>query len=239
MSREVSDRPGRSRRGSLWHSLRFRASDISAKGCGRFRGHPIRGRKSKRPMIIQSVCMMTCWCRSLPIKGSHWVAERACVMAEHTRFTAERSRSALRLRDRILHGNYRTCCRKQWSCHRDRARAIARVPGRKNLRHLSHVEVIAGDATTYDAGKVNAIYMNAGATHPMPLWLDSLMLGGRLIFPLVRYQRGGESWIVNARAGNRDFETGLGLMLRIQRTATGYATGVVSPAVFFSMFWRD
>jgi tRNA A58 N-methylase Trm61 len=26
----------------------------------------------------------------------------------------------------------------------------------KNLRDLSHVEVIAGDATTYDAGKVNA-----------------------------------------------------------------------------------
>src|SRR5258707_530060 len=78
-----------------------------------------------------------------------WVAERACAMAERTRLTAERSRSALRLRDRILHGNYRACCRKQWSCHRDRARAIARVPGRKNLRHVSHVEVIAGDATTY------------------------------------------------------------------------------------------
>jgi protein-L-isoaspartate(D-aspartate) O-methyltransferase len=59
---------------------------------------------------------------------------------------------------------------------------------------------------------VNAIYVNAGATHPMPLWLDSLMLGGRLIFPLVRYPRGGESWIVKARAGSRDFESGLGLI---------------------------
>ena len=39
----------------------------------------------------------------------------------------------------------------------------------KNLRHLSHVEVIAGNATTYGAGKVNAIYVNAGATYPMPL----------------------------------------------------------------------
>jgi protein-L-isoaspartate(D-aspartate) O-methyltransferase len=106
----------------------------------------------------------------------------------------------------------------------------------QNLRHLSHVEVIAGDATTYDAGKVNAIYVNAGATHPMPLWLDSLMPGGRLILPMVRYPRGGESWIVNARAGNRDFETGLGLVLRIQRTAAGYATAVVSPAVIFPCF---
>jgi protein-L-isoaspartate(D-aspartate) O-methyltransferase len=83
---------------------------------------------------------------------------------------------------------------------------------------------------------VNAIYVNAGATHPMPLWLDSLMTGGRLIFPIVRYPKGGESWIVNARAGNRDFETGLSLMLRIQRNAAGYATAVVSPAVFLPCF---
>jgi hypothetical protein len=26
--------------------------------------------KSKRPMTTQNVCTMTCWCRSLPIKGS-------------------------------------------------------------------------------------------------------------------------------------------------------------------------
>jgi len=52
----------------------------------------------------------------------------------------------------------------------------------------------------------------------------------------VRYPKGGESWIVNARAGNRDFETGLGLMLCIQRTAAGYASAVVSPAGFFPCF---
>jgi len=33
-------------------------------------------------------------------------------------------------------------------------------------------------------------YVNAGATHPMPLWLDSLQPGGRLIFPMVRYPKG-------------------------------------------------
>src|SRR5260370_32901997 len=157
-------------------------------------------------------------------------------MAERTRLTAERSRSALRLRDRILHGNYRACCRKQWSCHRDRARAIARVPGRKNLRHVSHVEVIAGDATTYDAGKVNAIYVNAGATHPMPLWLDSLMPGGRLIFPIVRYPRGGEAGKVNGRARNRDFGTGLGLYVPVQRNPGRYCTTVGLPPVLLSSF---
>ena len=106
----------------------------------------------------------------------------------------------------------------------------------ENLRDLSTVEMIAGDATTYDAGKVDAIYVNAGTTHPMPLWLDSLKPGGRLIFPLVRYPGGGESWIANAGTGKRDFETGMGLMLRIQRTVAGYATAVVSPAGFFPCF---
>jgi protein-L-isoaspartate(D-aspartate) O-methyltransferase len=106
----------------------------------------------------------------------------------------------------------------------------------ENLRHASHVKVIAGDATTLDAGKVDAIYVNAGATHPMQLWLDSLKPGGRLIFPMVRYPKGGESWIANAGTGKPDFETGMGLMLRIQRTAAGYATAVVSPAGFFPCF---
>jgi protein-L-isoaspartate(D-aspartate) O-methyltransferase len=105
-----------------------------------------------------------------------------------------------------------------------------------NLRDLPQVEVVAGDATTYDAGPVDAIYVNAGATHPMLVWLDSLKPGGRLIFPMVRYPRGGESWIVNVQTGERDFETGVGLMLRIQNTAAGYASEVVSPAAFFPCF---
>jgi hypothetical protein len=40
----------------------------------------------------------------------------------------------------------------------------------------------------------------------------------------------------NARAGNRDFETGMGLMLRIQRTTAGYATAVLLPAGMFPCF---
>jgi protein-L-isoaspartate(D-aspartate) O-methyltransferase len=104
------------------------------------------------------------------------------------------------------------------------------------LRHLSNVAVVAGDATIYNAGKVDAIYVNAGATYPPPLWLDGLKPGGRLIFPMVRYPRGGESWVANAGTGKRDFETGMGLMLRIQRTARGYSSAVVSPTVFFPCF---
>jgi protein-L-isoaspartate(D-aspartate) O-methyltransferase len=104
------------------------------------------------------------------------------------------------------------------------------------LRQLSNVEVITSDATKYDAGEVDAIYVNASATHPMPLWLDSLKLGGRLIFPLVRYPQGAESWLTNVAAGKRDFETGIGVMLRIQRTTAGYASAVVSPVEVFPCF---
>jgi protein-L-isoaspartate(D-aspartate) O-methyltransferase len=106
----------------------------------------------------------------------------------------------------------------------------------RNLSEFSNVEVIAGDATTYSAGEVDAIYVNAGATHPMPLWLDSLKPHGRLIFPMVRFPSGSETWISNAGAGKRDFEAGMGLMLRIQRTAAAYASEVVSPAAFFPCF---
>ena len=104
------------------------------------------------------------------------------------------------------------------------------------LRQLPNVEVIAGDATTYDAAKVDAIYVNAGATHPMSLWLDNLKPGGRLIFPLVRYPQGAESWMTNVAAGKRDFETGFGVMVRIQRATAGYASAVVSPVGVFPCF---
>jgi protein-L-isoaspartate(D-aspartate) O-methyltransferase len=55
---------------------------------------------------------------------------------------------------------------------------------RKNLRHLAHVEVVEGDGGTYDVGPADTIFVNAGATHPRQLWLDSLRAGGRLLVPL-------------------------------------------------------
>lgn len=106
----------------------------------------------------------------------------------------------------------------------------------ENLRHLSNVEVIGGDATEYAGPKADAIYVNAGATYPLPIWLDGLKLGGRLIFPMVRYPRGGESWLAYVRTGKPDFETGMGLMLRISRTAKGYSCAAVTPAAFFPCF---
>ncbi len=93
-----------------------------------------------------------------------------------------------------------------------------------NLGHLPQVEVIAGDATAYDAGKVDGIFINAGATHPCPLWLDSLKPGGRVVFPLVRWPEGSK------------FGSGIagwGDMIRVQLLDAGYAAKFVSQVGIF------
>lgn len=55
---------------------------------------------------------------------------------------------------------------------------------RANLSYLSHVEVFEGDGGEKDPGPCDAILVNAGATHPRSIWLDSLRPGGRLLLPL-------------------------------------------------------
>ena len=56
---------------------------------------------------------------------------------------------------------------------------------RENLKQLPQVEILCADATTYDAGKVDAILINAGASFPCRRWLDSLKPLGTLILPRV------------------------------------------------------
>jgi protein-L-isoaspartate(D-aspartate) O-methyltransferase len=53
-----------------------------------------------------------------------------------------------------------------------------------NLRYFPNVKVIEGDGGDINAGPADAILVNAGATHPRAVWLDSLRPGGRLILPL-------------------------------------------------------
>ncbi len=55
---------------------------------------------------------------------------------------------------------------------------------RNNLGHLSHVRVLCASATEAALPQADVIYVNAGATHPLPSWLDALRIGGRLVFPL-------------------------------------------------------
>lgn len=53
-----------------------------------------------------------------------------------------------------------------------------------NLSYLSHVEVFEGDGGEKDPGPCDAVLVNAGATHPRSIWLDSLRPAGRLLLPL-------------------------------------------------------
>ena len=50
---------------------------------------------------------------------------------------------------------------------------------------------VAADGTSYDPGGVDVIVASAGVTHPLPIWLDSLKPGGRLLVPLTADDRGG------------------------------------------------
>jgi protein-L-isoaspartate(D-aspartate) O-methyltransferase len=54
----------------------------------------------------------------------------------------------------------------------------------ENLSELKWVTVIPADASLYPFEPADAVLVNAGATHPMPIWLDSLRPGSRLLVPL-------------------------------------------------------
>jgi protein-L-isoaspartate(D-aspartate) O-methyltransferase len=90
---------------------------------------------------------------------------------------------------------------------------------RTNLLSYAHVEVHHGDGGMCEAGPRDAIFVNAGATHPQPLWLSRLAHNGRLLFPLT----------VSLGTG----EVGGGHMLRVMRTEGGYEARFVSTVGIF------
>ena len=55
---------------------------------------------------------------------------------------------------------------------------------RHNLASRANVQVVPADGAVFDPGPVDVIVVNAGATHPMPVWLAALMPGGRMLLPL-------------------------------------------------------
>jgi protein-L-isoaspartate(D-aspartate) O-methyltransferase len=70
----------------------------------------------------------------------------------------------------------------------------------QNLAPRNNVQVIAADGAQFDPGPVDVIVVNAGATHPMPAWLATLLPGGRMLLPLTA-------------------ENGAGTVFRIERLA--------------------
>lgn len=88
-----------------------------------------------------------------------------------------------------------------------------------NLADRSNVTVHTVDGTQFDPGECDAMLINAGMTHPLPLWLDRLREGGRLLVP-----------ITIPMAPN----LGKGVMLKIVRQGTGYTTQIVSFVAIYS-----
>lgn len=85
---------------------------------------------------------------------------------------------------------------------------------RTNLRGWPQVAVIQGDGSTYDPGPGDAIFVNAGATHPCTVWLDALRPGGRLLVPLT---------VATGRSGH-----GGGGMLKVTRQPSGLRASFIS-----------
>lgn len=90
---------------------------------------------------------------------------------------------------------------------------------RRNLSHLTHVEVLEGDGGAHDPGLTDAIFVNAGATHPRPVWLDSLRAGGRLLVPIT---------VAIDAIGH-----GRGGMLKVTRQSRGLSAGFISEVTIF------
>ncbi len=85
---------------------------------------------------------------------------------------------------------------------------------RENLSHYRHVEVAAASGTDLQVEGVDALFINAGATHPQANWLDALAPGGRLVLPLTPDKGGGA-------------------MMKVKREARGFAASFASNVWIF------
>jgi protein-L-isoaspartate(D-aspartate) O-methyltransferase len=89
-----------------------------------------------------------------------------------------------------------------------------------NLAPWPRVRVVAGDGATCDPGPFDACWVNAGATHLMPTWLDGMKPGARFAAPLT--------------IGMGDSGLGRGMVVRVERTAAGHAARFTSPVGIYS-----
>jgi protein-L-isoaspartate(D-aspartate) O-methyltransferase len=71
-----------------------------------------------------------------------------------------------------------------------------------NLAELANVSLQGVSGTSGSLPPCDAIYVNAGATHPVGAWLDALRPGGRLLFPLTPDQGLGGMLLVTRGEGD-------------------------------------
>jgi protein-L-isoaspartate(D-aspartate) O-methyltransferase len=90
-----------------------------------------------------------------------------------------------------------------------------------NLRAWPQVEVRAGTGDALQPGSFDAIFVNAGATHPLPTWLDALRSDGRLLVPLT------------IDLPQPLLGVGFGLMFALRRSASGWEAAPAGPVGIF------
>ncbi|MEP6720662.1 MAG: methyltransferase domain-containing protein [Variovorax sp.] len=85
---------------------------------------------------------------------------------------------------------------------------------REALVATSNVRIVCASAAQGELQASDVVYVSAGATHPLPEWLDALKIGGRLVFPMTT-------------------NSGHGLMLAVSRqSAADYAAAFLSFVAF-------
>jgi protein-L-isoaspartate(D-aspartate) O-methyltransferase len=85
---------------------------------------------------------------------------------------------------------------------------------RRNLSYLPHVRVLEGNGSEIDPGPCDAILINAGTTHPQPIWVDSLELNARLLLMLT--------------VSDNENGHGFGGVLKVKRKDGGFAARFIS-----------
>lgn len=97
-----------------------------------------------------------------------------------------------------------------------------------NLRAWRNAEVASGRGDDLVSDSFDAIFVNAGATHVLPTWLDALRPDGRLLVPLT------------IDLPQLAFGIGFGLMFALRRLASGWGAATAGPVgVFHCIGARD
>jgi protein-L-isoaspartate(D-aspartate) O-methyltransferase len=91
---------------------------------------------------------------------------------------------------------------------------------RLNLQSYARVKVVTNNGAIEPFGTFDAIFVNAGCTHPHSIWLDQLAVGGRLLIPL--------TVAIPTMPG-----IGAGSMLLVTRGETEYSAKFTSPVGIF------
>jgi protein-L-isoaspartate(D-aspartate) O-methyltransferase len=91
---------------------------------------------------------------------------------------------------------------------------------RQHLASVPNVSVCGGDGTQPLDETFDAVLVNCGITHPLPVWLDALCLGGRMIAPIT--------------AALPETSIGKGPLLLLTKRETDFAAQLVTVVAIYS-----